>query len=124
MADRDILDEDRIQDYIDDRLNEHDRANVAAFLLANPEIGAEVDQLRRQNETLKSVGREILEEPVPERLRSALRPPPEAENVVRMEQARPAPRYRFLEAAAALLLFGCWRSGRLVPSRSDQPVAQ
>lgn len=105
VANRAILDEDRIQDYIDDRLNERDRANVAAFLLANPEIGAEVDLLRRQNEALKSVGQEILEEPVPERLCSALRSPPEADNVIPMAHTAAAPRHRFLEAAAALLLF-------------------
>lgn len=110
MADRNILDEDRIQDYIDDRLGERDRANVAAYLLANPEIGAGVEQLRRQNEALKAVGQEILEEPVPERLRSALRPRPteghtEANVVTPTAFVRATPRYRFLEAAAALLLF-------------------
>ena len=129
MAERDVLDEDRIQDYIDDRLDERDRANVAAYLLANPEIGAEVEKLRRQNEALKLVGREILEEPVPERLRSALRPPPEAENVVPLERIRPLPRFHFLEAAAAVLLFvvgvasGWVGNNALNPAPSEDDLA-
>ncbi|NJO37086.1 MAG: hypothetical protein HC871_04995, partial [Rhizobiales bacterium] len=72
MADRNILKQDRIQDYIDNRLNDRDRASVAAYLLANPEVGNAVERLRRQNEALKAIGQEILDEPVPERLRSVL----------------------------------------------------
>jgi anti-sigma factor RsiW len=56
MADRNILKEDRIQDYIDDRLNERDRASVAAYLLANPDVDNAVERLRRQNEALKAIG--------------------------------------------------------------------
>lgn len=127
MARRAILDEDRIQDYIDGRLNERDRAHVAAFLLANPEIGAEVDQLRRQNEALKSVGHEILEEPVPDRLLRALRPSA-ADDVTPMTVAPPKRRSHFLEAAAALLLFvvgggvGWFFHGQVNPTLSEDDL--
>ena len=128
MAESDILGEDRIQDYIDDRLNERDRANVAAYLLANPEIGAEVEKLRRQNEALKSVGQEILEEPVPDRLRSVLHQQARIEDAAPASFVRIAPRSYFLEAAAALLLFivgggaGWLLHGQLNPSPSDDDL--
>lgn len=65
MDDRDALTEDQIQGYIDDRLNERDRAAVAANLLAHTEVAAEIEILRRQNEALKGVSHH-LDEPVPE----------------------------------------------------------
>lgn len=94
------LTDETIQDYIDGRLNEVERAAVAARLLADPKLAAEVENLRRQNEALKVIGREILSEPVPERLRAILHRP-----------APTAPRrgwwrsIAFVEAAAAILLF-------------------
>ena len=69
MDDRDALTEDQIQGYIDDRLNERDRAAVAANLLAHTEVAAEIEILRRQNEALKGVSHH-LDEPVPGRSQS------------------------------------------------------
>ena len=103
MTERSIIDEDRIQDYIDDRLGDRDRASVAAYLLAHPEIGADVEKLRRQNEALKAIGQEILDEPVPERLYDTLH-----RTETPSRPAIPVPmlsRNPFLEAAAAILLF-------------------
>lgn len=106
MADRDILNQDRIRDYIDDRLNERDRASVAAYLIAHPDLGSEVETLRRQNEALKAIGQEILDEPVPARLRAALQQPKEAEpRETGVTLVQPPPRRPFFEAAAAVFLF-------------------
>ncbi len=63
----------QIQDHIDGRLTGRDRIWVATYLLEHPEIASEVETLRRQNEALKTVGREVLEEPIPERLRRIVR---------------------------------------------------
>jgi anti-sigma factor RsiW len=101
LADRDGLTDDQIQGYIDDRLNERDRAAVAAYLLGHPELAAEIETLRRQNEVLKGMGHEILDEPVPERLRSILR----EQKVVGLNEVRRRRASPFLEAAAAILLF-------------------
>ena len=132
MADRSIVDEDRIQDYIDDRLGERDRASVAAYLLAHPEIGVEVEKLRRQNEVLKAVGREILDEPVPDRLRAVLRQPetdvPHALSRSGVTIVQQPARRTFLEAAAALLLFvvggaaGWFLHGELKPLPSEDDL--
>jgi anti-sigma factor RsiW len=100
VVEHDVLADDKIQDYVDGRLSEHDRAIVAAYLLAHPEVAAEVELLRRQDEALRGIGHEILEEPVPERLRQVLHQP----KVVSLESRRRRPP-SFLEAAAAILLF-------------------
>ena len=110
MAERSVFTDEQIQDYIDGRLNERDRAAVAAYLLAHPRAAAEVEAVRRQSEALRALGQEILDEPVPEQLRQLLREPPARS---RAELGREAPRagFRpirlpsFLEAAAAILVF-------------------
>ena len=129
MADRSILGEDRIQDYIDGRLGDRDRASVAAYLLANPEVGVEVERLRRQNEALKAIGQEILDEPVPERLRAALHPPEGVTPMTSVQMAPPPRRTHFLEAAAAILLFvvgvaAGWQGNEVLrPSLNDDELA-
>ena len=72
MAEFEILADQKIQDYIDGRLDERDRAAVAAYLLAHPSAAVRVETLRRQNEALRGIGQEILDEPVPTRLREVL----------------------------------------------------
>jgi anti-sigma factor RsiW len=57
---------DDMQDYIEGRLGETDRARVDAYLRLNPQEGARVDALRRQAQRLKKLGDDILREPVPE----------------------------------------------------------
>jgi anti-sigma factor RsiW len=101
-----VLADHKLQDYIDGRLNERDQAAVAAYLRVHPDVAAEVEMLRRQNEALKGIGQEILEEPVPPRLRDVVyrhtAPPPAAGRGGRDKTARAS---SFLEAAAAILLF-------------------
>lgn len=124
MTERSIIEEDRIQDYIDGRLNDRDRAGVAAYLLAHPEIGADVEKLRRQNEALKAIGQEILDEPVPERLRVALERQETPDPAVPMVRSRSP----FVEMAAAILLFvagsalGWFLNGELNPLPSEDDL--
>jgi len=119
----DILGDHEIQDYVDGRLNERERAAFAAYLLAHPEVASKVEALRRQNDILRGIGHEILEEPVPDRLREALYPP----KVVSLKSRRL--RFSgFLEAAAAILLFcvggalGWFANGTLTPSLSKDDL--
>jgi anti-sigma factor RsiW len=105
MANRSVFTDRQLQDYIDGRLNERDRAAVAAFLLAHPHVAAELEAVRRQSEALRALGHEILDEPVPERLREVLRDPKTCSRA----QARPTTAQsrrpsRLLETAAAILL--------------------
>jgi len=62
-----------IQAYIDGLLRGRELATVAAYLHEHPEVASEVEILRRQNQALKQIGEEVLDEPVPERLRAVLR---------------------------------------------------
>jgi anti-sigma factor RsiW len=111
MAERDVFTDEQIQDYIDGRLNERDRAAVAAYLLAHPRVAAEVEAVRRQNEALRALGHEILDAPVPEHLRRLLRDRaarPRTESGPRTRGARSRPIRAlpsFLRAAAAILVF-------------------
>ncbi|MGF1475319.1 MAG: anti-sigma factor family protein [Geminicoccaceae bacterium] len=128
MADRDPFTDEQIQAYIDNQLSERDRAAVAAYLLAHPNVARTVETLRRQSEALRGIGQEILDEPVPARLRNAVYQP---------VAAPPAPvggvrSSSFLEAAAAILLFcvggglGWFMHDRLTPklSASDLIAAE
>jgi anti-sigma factor RsiW len=65
--------EEQIQDYVDGRLGGRDLAAMAAYLLTHPRLASEIETLRRQNEALKRVAEEVLDEPVPERLRDVIR---------------------------------------------------
>jgi anti-sigma factor RsiW len=68
-----IVREADLQDYLDGRLDEERRAEIAAYLLQHPDKAAQLPPLREEAEALRSLGRDILGEPVPERLRAALR---------------------------------------------------
>jgi anti-sigma factor RsiW len=101
-----MLADHKIQDYIDGRLSERDQAAVAAYLLVHPDVAAEIEMLRRQNEALRGIGQEILEEPVPARLRTVLyRHVDDRAEVVDLRGGKSPRSFRFLEAAAAILLF-------------------
>jgi anti-sigma factor RsiW len=64
--------EEDIADYIDGRLTGSRHDAVAAWLDVNPEMAAEVERQRQLNDALKVLGRDILDEPVPDRLRAVL----------------------------------------------------
>jgi anti-sigma factor RsiW len=110
MVERNAFADQQIQDYLDGRLSERDRAAVAAYLFAHPRVAAEVEAVRRQSDALQALGQEILDAPVPEHLRRILRQRP--------TRPRPEPRFGrpatgqpvrwlpdFLAMTAALLLF-------------------
>jgi anti-sigma factor RsiW len=124
MASHEILADYRIQDYIDGRLDERDQALVATYLLAHPDVASKVETLRRQNEALRGIGQEILDEPVPARLRDVLRQRNELRFVGRQRLRSSS----FLEAVAAILLFcvggalGWLMHDRLVPSPGPQDL--
>jgi anti-sigma factor RsiW len=107
MSNRSVFTDSQLQDYVDGRLSERDRAAVAAYLLAHPQVAAEVEAVRRQSEALRALGHEILDAPVPKRLREVLRRPqasPRATPEPARDQPKPPSRSRFLETAAAILL--------------------
>ena len=109
MVERNPFTDQQIQEYIDGRLSERDRAAVAAYLLAHPRVAADVEALRRQSDALRALGHEILDEPVPAHLRrivhalralgaAELRPDPPTTR-------QPASHVRsFLKIVAALLM--------------------
>jgi anti-sigma factor RsiW len=90
MAERSVFTDEQIQDYIDGRLNQRDRAAVAAYLLAHPRVAAEVEAVRRQSEALSALGQEILDAPVPEHLRQLLRERPASPRAGLRSEPRPA----------------------------------
>lgn len=75
--------EGELSEYVDGRLSERRRAEIAAWLLEHPREAAELERLQELDEALRGVGGEILDEPVPERLREVLRRWPEAEEAPR-----------------------------------------
>jgi anti-sigma factor RsiW len=63
-----------LQAYTDGKLAEERHAAVAAWLAAHPEDAERIESYRRLAEEVRSTYEGVLEEPVPERLRGALRP--------------------------------------------------
>lgn len=63
------LDEERLQAYVDDRLDAAARAEVEAQLDADPELAARAAAYRRQHKTLHETFDAVLDEPLPARLR-------------------------------------------------------
>lgn len=106
MVERSAFTDEQIQDYIDGRLRERDRAAVAAYLLAHPRVAADVDAVRRQSEALRALGQEVLDEPVPEHLRRILRAGPARSRAERRPAFPLAVRRlpSLLEVAAAIVL--------------------
>jgi anti-sigma factor RsiW len=126
MARRSVFTDRQLQDYVDGRLSERDRATVAAYLLAHPPVAAEVEAVRRQSEALRALGHEILDAPVPERLREVVRcrparvsaaPPPSR------QRATPRRTPRFVETAAAILLLLAGGSLGWIAHDVAQPAA-
>jgi anti-sigma factor RsiW len=66
------ISEEEIQDFIDGRQDRATRSDFIGRLLASPEVGAEIEAMRRQQEALRQIGQEILSEPLPPRLQRAL----------------------------------------------------
>jgi len=73
MSSRKPVTDDELSEYVDGGLSEERRAEIAAWLLENPKKAAEVERLRQLNDALRDLGADILDEPVPERLREVVR---------------------------------------------------
>ena len=74
MVERDRRAVDRFLAQINRRWRRRGQAAAAPYTLAGADSDAEIEAVLRENEILKDIGREILDEPVPERLRDLLRP--------------------------------------------------
>lgn len=64
--------DDEIQEYLDDRLASERKKVVESFLAAHPEKASEVRALMRQQQALRKLGSEILDEPIPDRFKEIL----------------------------------------------------
>jgi hypothetical protein len=72
MAERDRA-ADRLLAQIDRRWRRRGQGAAAPYTLAGPDSAAEIEAMLRESAVLKDIGREILDEPVPQRLRDLLR---------------------------------------------------
>lgn len=61
-----------IDDYLAGRLSADERSRLESLIEENPEVRKRVDTLRAQEEALRHLGEDILNEPVPDRLLAAL----------------------------------------------------
>lgn len=68
---RDSLDAS-LDDYLAGRMSAADTARLEHMIAENPELRLRVETLREQEEALRHLGAEILDEPVPEQLLQAL----------------------------------------------------
>lgn len=115
--------EDELNEYVDGRLSEQRRDEIAAWLLDNPSKAREVKRLRQLNAALRDVGSEVLNEEVPDRLREVLR------RQQPQEVDQPDPTRRSLSglvgiaAAATILSLGA-AAGWGAHAVFDQSVAQ
>lgn len=113
MAKAPYISDEKIQEYIDGRLDEADQAAMAAYLLANPDHASEIQKLRQQNEALKGLGHEVLSEPVPERLTNIVSEARQHVSAEKSEAARRKARRRetwaqlrgAFQAAAVIMFF-------------------
>ena len=73
MIERPVNDAD-LQAYVDGRLPRERRAEIAAWLAAHPEDAERIESYRRLAAELRDTYSPVLDEPLPEGLRNALRP--------------------------------------------------
>lgn len=69
-----MITEDDLHALADGRLGPERRAEVEAWLQGQPEARAKADAWRAQNDALRAIAREVLDEPVPPRMLAALNP--------------------------------------------------
>ena len=69
-----LITEDDLHALADGRLGPERRAEDEAWLQGQPEARAKADAWRAQNDALRAIAREALDEPVPSRLMAALNP--------------------------------------------------
>ena len=73
MAVSRLIDDEEVWAYVDGALTPERRAEISRALADDRRLSEKVAAMRRQNEILRSVGADVLHEPVPERLLDVLR---------------------------------------------------
>lgn len=97
--------QDHIQQYLVGELGSRHVVALEAALHEDPRLAVQVQALRRQNELLRGLRSDILDEPVPERLLAALnnsRRAPSGQDFLDL-RARPRCAARLRAAASALI---------------------
>ena len=69
-----------LNEFVDGRLSREEAAEVAAAVASNPALAKELAEISKLNEQIQSVGADVLEEPVPDRLRQIVQPKSKKEN--------------------------------------------
>lgn len=64
--------DDEIQEYLDERLPAERKQAVESYLAAHPGKASEVRALMRQQQALRKLGSDILDEPIPDRFKDIL----------------------------------------------------
>lgn len=72
LARLDHIPADLLWRYVEGRLNDRQHDAVARYLEQNPEKAREVEIMRKQQELLDKIDASILDEPVPEKLKSVI----------------------------------------------------
>ena len=67
-----LIDDEELWAYVDGALTPERRAEISKVLADDRRLSEKVAAMRRQNEILRSVGADVLHEPVPERLLDVL----------------------------------------------------
>ena len=98
MTGKNEITDDDLEAYIDGLLDPAREAEIASKLTADPKMGELVQAMRFQNDALRHLGEEVLDEPIPERLRAV---------VDQLNEVEPKPRRKgFLLAATRRRLAG------------------
>ena len=105
------LSDDDIEAYIDGLLEPRRNAEIEGLLASDPQKAEIVRAMRRQNEALRLLGDDVLDEPIPDRLRAVVDELKESQGVSRkigsFMLAQPPRRLALLAA----MVLGCLGSG-------------
>lgn len=112
---------DNLMAYVDGALDDTERARVEAYLATRPEAAAEVAQLQRQSDAIRTLYGPTAAEPVPARLSVAA--------LVRAQDKARSRSWKNLAAAVVLLavgLVGGWllRGQNATPGIADRLIAE
>ena len=100
MSPMERMGESELNAYLDGELDAEAGALVEAWLADHPDEAARLDALRGERDALANIHADILTEPVPERMRAALSPPP----VQPKSAPQPIVRAGWMRAAASVVL--------------------
>lgn len=107
--------------WLDGELGPAEAAAMEAKVAGDPELARLAEQHRALGRHLNAAFDPIARTPVPERLRSAVRPPADVVDFAATKRARSLPRLPQWSALAATLAVGLF-VGTMVPQRGNGPV--